>query len=284
MGSNSKKMFEESRKRLEKSYDALAKLIEQNSAERRAPINGVTGIVVNVKQLQKWCEDCICSVDCPCNSCVYGCIRNIDCQCYSCLDDCSRKKNEGENQVEVMESMVGIDEQKGKSSEGVCLNEKCKEWNECVGIESEERTTKIAPIAPLQIRRMAEMKVIMTTVKAEIAGTFLYVSFDIGINLLITTCSESLCPFGQSILHPCPFDPGPNVLTSTSSILLIGVYCEYKEMHYAVLALLETTPHKIVISWKVIISYYTRDLWCHEVLSVISGYLGISRPTQLSFK
>ncbi|KAH0725241.1 hypothetical protein KY284_001106 [Solanum tuberosum] len=66
-------MFEESKKRFAESYTTLA-------------TDGVTGIVLNVKQLKE-CEDCICSADCDCNSCVYGCIRSIDCLCYFCLDE-----------------------------------------------------------------------------------------------------------------------------------------------------------------------------------------------------
>ena len=153
MGSNSKKMFEESR-----------------IANRRALMDGMTGIVVHVNQLQKRCETCICSIDCRCTSCVYGCVRSIDCHCYFCRDDCSGKQNEGENQVEMMESMGEIAEQKDKSSVGVCFPEKCNELNNCIEIEAEERTAEIISLAPLLIRRLAEMKVIMTMAKVEIAG------------------------------------------------------------------------------------------------------------------
>ncbi|KAF3630430.1 Pentatricopeptide repeat-containing protein [Capsicum annuum] len=68
VGSNSKKIFAES---------TMAELVERNNANRRALMGGMSRIVVNVKQLQRWCEDCICSVDCQCNSCVYGRIRNV---------------------------------------------------------------------------------------------------------------------------------------------------------------------------------------------------------------
>jgi len=123
VGSNSMKMFQESKKRLAVSYNTLA-------TER------VTGIVVNVKQLQK-CEDCICSIDCDCNYCLYGYIRSIDCHCYFCLDEVMEKSN--------------------------ALNDSIK-------IEAEKRTIKAVSIAPLQIQKMAEIKFIMTTVKVEIAG------------------------------------------------------------------------------------------------------------------
>ncbi|KAH0641414.1 hypothetical protein KY289_035093 [Solanum tuberosum] len=123
VGSNSMKMFQESKKRLAVSYNTLA-------------TEGVTRIVVNVKQLQK-CEDCICSIDCDCNSCLYGCIRNIDCHCYFCFDEVMEKSN--------------------------ALNDSIK-------IEGEKRTIEVVSIAPLQIQKTAEIKFIMTTVKVEIAG------------------------------------------------------------------------------------------------------------------
>ncbi|KAH0693807.1 hypothetical protein KY285_020904 [Solanum tuberosum] len=117
------KMFQESKKRLAVSYNTLA-------------TEGVTGIVVNVKQLQKY-EDCICSIDCDCNSCLYGCIRSIDCHCYFCFDEVMEKSN--------------------------ALNDSIK-------IEAEKRTIEAISIAPLQIQKMAKIKFIMTTVKVEIAG------------------------------------------------------------------------------------------------------------------
>ncbi|KAH0689318.1 hypothetical protein KY289_016676 [Solanum tuberosum] len=80
----------------------------------------VTGIVVNVKQLQKF-EDCICNVDCDCNPSVYGCILSIDCHCYFCLDD---------------------------------VMERCNAFNDSIKIESEKRTTEVVSIAPLQIQKM----------------------------------------------------------------------------------------------------------------------------------
>lgn len=93
VGSNSKKMFAES---------TLAELVERNNANRKVPMDGMSGIVVNVKQLQRWCEDCMCSIDCQCNSCVYGCVRSVDCHCCFCLDVCSREMNEGDNQAQVV--------------------------------------------------------------------------------------------------------------------------------------------------------------------------------------
>lgn len=62
MGSISKNMFEESRKGLEESYAALAKLFERNSTNRRGPNDGMSGIVVNVKQLQRLCDAALASI------------------------------------------------------------------------------------------------------------------------------------------------------------------------------------------------------------------------------
>ncbi|KAM3263997.1 hypothetical protein P3L10_000991 [Capsicum annuum] len=134
-GSNSKKMFVES--------STLVELVERNNAKRMTHMDGMSDIVVNVKQLQRWCEDCICSIDCQCDSCVYGCVRIIDCHCYICHDDCLREKNEEENRVEMMESMGEIAEQKDKSSVGVCFTGKCNELNECVEIEAIITTMEI---------------------------------------------------------------------------------------------------------------------------------------------
>ncbi|KAH0666517.1 hypothetical protein KY285_027723 [Solanum tuberosum] len=116
-------MFQESKKRLAVSYNTLA-------------TEGVTGIVVNVKQLQK-CEDCICNIDCDCNYCLYDCIRSIDFHYYFCLDEVMEKSN--------------------------ALNDSIK-------IEAKKRTIEAISIAPLQIQKMAKIKFIRITVKVEIAG------------------------------------------------------------------------------------------------------------------
>ncbi|KAF3648364.1 hypothetical protein FXO37_19499 [Capsicum annuum] len=93
VASNSKKIFAESL--------ALSELVERNNANRSDRMNGISGIVVDLNQFQKWCEGCICSVDCQCNSCVYECLRSVDCQCYFCLNVCSGELNEGDNQADV---------------------------------------------------------------------------------------------------------------------------------------------------------------------------------------
>ncbi|PHU17570.1 hypothetical protein BC332_13265 [Capsicum chinense] len=80
----------------------LVELVERNNANRMTPMDGMSGIVVNVKQLQRWCEDCICSIDCQCNSCFYGCVASVDCQCFFCLEVCLREMNKADNQAEVV--------------------------------------------------------------------------------------------------------------------------------------------------------------------------------------
>lgn len=68
-------------------------------------------------------------------------------------------------------------------------------------------------------------------------GLLLNVHFDIGTSLFSTTCSMSLFPIGQE----------------------------------CAVQLFESTHHKIIVS--LMISCYTRDLWCHEVESIFSGCL-----------
>ncbi|KAF3647948.1 hypothetical protein FXO37_19690 [Capsicum annuum] len=80
----------------------LVELVERNNANRMTPMDGMSGIVVNVKQLQRWCEDCICSIDCQCNYCFYGCVASVDCQCFFCLEVCLREMNKEDNQAEVV--------------------------------------------------------------------------------------------------------------------------------------------------------------------------------------
>ncbi|KAJ8559584.1 hypothetical protein K7X08_003642 [Anisodus acutangulus] len=46
------------------------------------------------EESRKWCDDCIYSVDCQCNSCIYGCMH-INCECTICIEsDASHLQNQ----------------------------------------------------------------------------------------------------------------------------------------------------------------------------------------------
>ncbi|KAM3252384.1 hypothetical protein P3L10_006454 [Capsicum annuum] len=70
----------------------------------------VSGIVVDLKQFQRWFKDCTCSIDCQCNSCVYKCVHSLECQCCFCLYVCSREMNVEEIQTKVVSDDYAIAE------------------------------------------------------------------------------------------------------------------------------------------------------------------------------